>query len=212
MSDKIFLSYRREDEPWFASALFARLEQSFPLEQLFMDVEDGIAAGQDFVKVLEDQVSACDVMLALIGPKWLTAMDEMGRRRLDNRQDFVRIEIESALRLGKWVIPVLVHRTEMPRAEALPETLKPFAQRNAVSLTRERFKADVQGLINAIEGALATARSERERTSSELSAASEHAEMLLNASIERLTHEEPAEAERAKGRGLKPSLGRRQNT
>jgi hypothetical protein len=132
MLGKIFISYRRGDDPGFALALFGRLEQSFPTERLFMDVEGGIKAGDDFVRVLEEQVSACDVLLALIGPKWLTAMDEMGRRRLDNPQDFVRIEIESALRLGKRVIPVLVHKAEMPRADALPEPLKPLAQRNAV--------------------------------------------------------------------------------
>ena len=88
MTRRIFLSYRREDEPGFALALFGRLEQAFPPEDLFMDVEGGIAAGEDFVRVLEDQVSACDVLLALIGPKWLTAMDEMGHRSLDNPRDF----------------------------------------------------------------------------------------------------------------------------
>jgi hypothetical protein len=139
MTGKIFLTYRRDDEPGFAQALFGLLEQSFPPDQLFMDVEGGIAAGEDFVRVLEDQVRACDVMLALIGPNWLTATDEMGRRRLDNAEDFVRVEIESALRLGKRVIPVLVRKTEMPRAEALPEPLRPLARRNAVWLTGERF-------------------------------------------------------------------------
>src|SRR5262249_51208685 len=138
MTGNIFLSYRRDDEPGFALALFGRLEHSFPLERLFMDVEGGIEAGGGFVWGLEGQVGACDVMLALSGPKWLTATDEMGRRRLDNPEDFVRIEIESALRLGKRVIPVLVHKTEMPRAEALPEPLRPLARRNAVGLTRER--------------------------------------------------------------------------
>src|SRR5262245_22959110 len=167
MAGKIFLSYRREDEPGFALALFGRLEQSFPSERLFMDVEGGIAAGQDFVRVLEDQVRACDVMLVLIGPKWLTAIDAMGRRRLDNPEDFVRIEIESALRLGKRVIPVLVHKTEMPRADALPEPLKPLARRNAVGLTQERFKADAQGLIKALEAALAEAEAARQHAATE---------------------------------------------
>jgi hypothetical protein len=124
MTGTIFLSYRREDEPGFALALFGRLEHSFPPGQLFMDVEGGIKAGQDFVQVLEDKVRACDVMLALIGPKWLTATDEGGSRRLDDPLDFVRIEIGSALRLGKRIIPVLVHKTDMPRADALPGPLK----------------------------------------------------------------------------------------
>jgi TIR domain len=82
MPGKIFLSYRREDDPGFALALFGRLEQSFPTDQLFMDVEGGIKAGEDFIRVLEQQVDACDVMLVLIGAKWLTVTDEMGRRRV----------------------------------------------------------------------------------------------------------------------------------
>src|SRR5215472_13745845 len=195
MAGKIFLSYRREDEPGFALALFGRLEQSFPTERLFMDVEGGIAAGQDFVRVLEDQVSACDVLLALIGPKWLTAMDEMGHRSLDNPRDFVRIEIASALRLGKHVIPVLVHKTEMPRADALPTPLQPLARRNAVGLTQERFKSDAQGLIKALEGALAKAEEARKQAATEAAAAEKQraAERAAKA-------EEAARAEKEKAR------------
>src|SRR5580700_3195265 len=96
MAGKIFLSYRREDTAGFAQALFGRLEQSFPAESLFMDVAGGIGAGQDFVRVLEEQVSACDAMLVLIGPNWLTVRDGIIRRRLDNPRDFVRIEVEAA--------------------------------------------------------------------------------------------------------------------
>jgi hypothetical protein len=76
MAGKIFLSYRRKDSAaGFALALFNRLELTFPPENLFMDVEVGIKAGQDF----EREVSACDVMLVLIGPDWLTTSDEGGR-------------------------------------------------------------------------------------------------------------------------------------
>jgi hypothetical protein len=173
MSGKIFLSYRREDDPGFALALFGRLERSFPTDQLFMDVEGGIEAGEDFVRVLEEQVDACDVMLVLIGHKWLTVTDEMGRRRLDNPEDFVRIEVESALRLGKRVIPVLVHKTEMPRAHVLPEPLKPLARRSAVGLTQERFKTDAQGLITAVEKILAETEATRQQALAEAAAAVE---------------------------------------
>jgi hypothetical protein len=204
MTGRIFLSYRRDDESGFALALFGRLEQAFLPESLFMDVEGGIAAGQDFVRVIEEQISACDVLLALIGPKWLTVTDEMGRRRLDNPEDFVRIEIASALRLGKRVIPVLVHKTEMPRAEALPEPLKPLARRNAIGLTRERFKADAQGLIKALKDVLAEAGAARQPAASEVAAAEERraAERAAKA-------EEAARAEKEKARleaiaGLSP--------
>jgi hypothetical protein len=71
-----------------------------------MDVEGGIPPGRDFVRVLEEQAAECEIMLAMVGRNWLTATDSAGRRRLDNPEDFVRIEIESALNLGKLVIPV----------------------------------------------------------------------------------------------------------
>jgi hypothetical protein len=154
MAGKIFINYRRGDEPGFALALYGRLEQSFAPEQLFMDVEGGIPAGHDFLHVLETQVAECDVLLALIGPGWLSAGDETGKRRLDNPSDFVRLEIESAMRLGRRVIPVLINKAEMPHAAQLPDTLKPLARRHAVRLTQERFRADVQGLITTLIGAL----------------------------------------------------------
>jgi hypothetical protein len=89
MAGKIFLSYRRKGAAeGFAHALFNRLEQSFPPENLFMDVEGGIGAGEDFVLVLEQEVSACEVMLVLTGSDWLTVADEQGRRRLENPEDF----------------------------------------------------------------------------------------------------------------------------
>jgi hypothetical protein len=195
MLGKIFISYRREDDPGFALALFGRLEQSFPTERLFMDVEGGIKAGEDFVRVIEEQVNACDVMLALIGPKWLMAVDEMGQRRLDNPQDFVRIEIESGLRLGKRVIPVLVHKTEMPRADALPEPLKPLARRNAVGLTQDRFKADAQGLITALEGALAEAEVTRQQAATKAAADEQRRAAEQAAKVEEAAR---AEKERAR--------------
>jgi Trypsin-like peptidase domain/TIR domain len=152
MAGNIFISYRREDSAGFAQALFLSLERSFP-EKLFMDVE-GIAAGQDFAQAIEEQVRACDAMLVLIGQNWLTAKDDVGRRRLDSPKDFVHIEVESALRFGKRVVPVLLQKAEMPRAEALPEALRPLARRNAFGLTHERFKTDAQGLIKVLESAL----------------------------------------------------------
>jgi WD40 domain-containing protein/TIR domain-containing protein len=162
MPGTIFISCRRGDEPGFAHALYARLEQAFPAKQLFIDVEGGLPAGVDFVEVLEAQVAQCDVLLALIGQEWLTARDDTGGRRLDSPDDFVRIEIESALRLGKRVIPVLVNKAEMPRATDLPSLLQPLARRNAVRLTQERLEVDVQGLIVTLQVALREAEVARE--------------------------------------------------
>src|SRR5580700_6706245 len=153
MSGKIFINYRRGDEPGFTQALLGRLEQAFPAERLFIDV-DNIPPGEDFVRMLESQVAQCDAMLTVIGNNWLDATDERGGRRLDDPHDFVRIEIESALKQGKRVIPVLVHQARMPHPNELPEAIRPLSQRNAVRLTHERFRADVQGLIKALQGAI----------------------------------------------------------
>jgi TIR domain len=152
MPVRIFISYRHGDEPGFAHALYARLEQAFAAEHLFMDVEGGIRAGDDFVQVLDTKVAQCDVLLVLIGSSWLTATDTSGARRLENQDDFVRVEIESALRADKRVIPVLINTTEMPRATDLPPSLQPLVRRSAVRLTHERFRTDAQGLIKELEG------------------------------------------------------------
>lgn len=160
MAGNIFINYRRGDDPGFTQALFSRLEQAFAPERLFMDV-DNIAPGLDFVQVLNEQVARCDVLIAVIGKNWLGTVDESGERRLDNPEDFVRIEIESALSQKKRVIPVLVNDAKMPRSTELPESLKPFARCNAVRLTHERFRADTQGLIKALEQVLTEADAAR---------------------------------------------------
>jgi TIR domain len=153
MAGKIFINYRRGDDSGNTGRLFDRLQEAFQPEQLFMDV-DSVAPGLDFVRVLEEQIGQCDALLAVIGKGWIDARDDTGARRLDNPEDFVRIEIEAALKQDKRVIPVLVGDTRMPRPEELPEAIRPLARRNAVRLSHERFRADAQGLIKALQRAL----------------------------------------------------------
>jgi TIR domain len=95
MTGKIFINYRRGDDPGFTGRLFDRLQDAFEPEQLFLDV-DNIAPGVDFVRVLNDRVADSDVVLAVIGKNWLAAHDLSGARRLDDPGDFVRIELTSA--------------------------------------------------------------------------------------------------------------------
>jgi formylglycine-generating enzyme required for sulfatase activity len=172
MSGKIFINYRRGDVPEAAGRLFDRLQDVFKHDQLFMDV-DSIAPGMDFVRVLGERVAESDVLLAVIGKGWLQARDAAGERRLDNPEDFVRIEIASAIKQDKLVIPVLVGNAEMPRSEDLPEELRPLARRNAVRLTHERFRADVQGLIKALQHSL-TGMEEVRKAEAERRAAEDH--------------------------------------
>jgi ElaB/YqjD/DUF883 family membrane-anchored ribosome-binding protein len=161
MGGNIFINYRRDDDAGFTQALYSRLEQAFSAERLFMDI-DNIAPGLDFVQVLNAEVARCDVVIAVIGKNWLSVADETGARRLDNPEDFVRIEIESALAQRKRVIPVLVNDARMPRSTELPETMRAFARCNAVRLTHERFRADAAGLIKSLEQVLKETEAERQ--------------------------------------------------
>jgi hypothetical protein len=103
----IFINYRRDDAPGVAGRLFDYLAGRFSREDLFMDV-DAMKPGVDFAKQLDNQVSHCRVLLAVIGPHWLDAKDKTGVRRLDNEKDYVRVELASALKRDIAVIPVLV--------------------------------------------------------------------------------------------------------
>ncbi|HEV7733328.1 MAG TPA: toll/interleukin-1 receptor domain-containing protein [Candidatus Binatia bacterium] len=157
---RIFINYRRDDDPGTAGRLFDRLSEVFSRDALFIDVDD-IPAGEDFVRVLDEMVARCDVVLVVIGRGWFQSRDAGGQPRLANPDDFVRIEIEAALRHGKRVIPVLVNGAEMPRPEQLPDSLKPLARRNAARVSHERFGADVQGLVSTLETVLAVRNTPR---------------------------------------------------
>jgi hypothetical protein len=146
MSNKIFISYRRGDDPAYAGRLFDNLQNAFGPDRLFMDV-DSLEPGMDFLRVLEEEVAQSGVVLAVIGSRWIDALDSKGKRRLDNPKDFVRVEIEAALNQNKWVVPVLVGNAEMPDPEQLPESLRLLARRHAVRIKHERFKADASDLI-----------------------------------------------------------------
>src|SRR5215472_12214630 len=118
----IFVSYRRQDSSHLAGRLYDRLADRFGEGQVFMDV-DTIHPGIDFAEEVNRAVAACKVLVAVIGPNWLTATDERGRRRLDAPDDFVRLEIEAALARGVRIIPVLAQDATMPRQAELPESL-----------------------------------------------------------------------------------------
>jgi len=146
----IFLSYRRDDSAGIAGRIYDRLVAHFGEDQIFMDV-DSIPLGDDFPQILNDAVSRCDVLLAVIGSHWCGTGPD-GGRRLDDPRDFVRIEVETALGRGIPVIPVLIGQTEMPSDEALPGSLKPLCMRNACSVGMGRdFHGHIDRLLRALE-------------------------------------------------------------
>src|SRR5262245_13191088 len=120
MANKIFISYRRKDSEGYAGRITDRLEQEFGRDLLFVDV-DAIPLGANFVKVVRAEVTQCGVLLAVIGPNWLDARDQDGNRRLDKSNDFVRVEIATALQRDIPVIPILLDGASMPNANRLPK-------------------------------------------------------------------------------------------
>ena len=141
---KVFISYRRDDSAGFAGRLTDALERRFGADSVFRDVDD-IAAGADFGVVIEDALQQVHAVLVVIGPRWLDARDERGRR-LDDPGDYVRREVELALASGKPLIPVLVGGAMMPAAEALPSTLRGMTNRNALTLGDAGWREDLARL------------------------------------------------------------------
>ena len=150
MKHSIFISYRREDSEGEAGRLYDDLVRAYGANAVFMDVA-GIAPGLDFRKAIDDNVAGCGVLLVIVGPQWATITGSDGKRRLDDDNDFVRLEVASALARNIAVIPVLVHEARMPHPEQLPDNIKDFAYRNSVEISHARWNSDVQLLIDALK-------------------------------------------------------------
>jgi hypothetical protein len=148
---RLFISYRRKDSSGYAQTLHEDLLQAFPGMEVFRDLES-IAAGDDFVDAIERELDRCNVVLVLVGPHWLSMTDAQGKRRLDNPNDPVRMEIARALkRRGVRVIPVLVGGATMPDAAELPEDLSALGRRNAHEMTDKRWQYDFGELCGVLE-------------------------------------------------------------
>ena len=148
-SSAVFISYRREDSAGYAGRLFDRLVARLGRDHVFRDIED-IAPGDDFVDSIRQLLTTCDVLLVIIGPRWLTATDQQGRKRLEDSKDLVRAEIEQGLERKIRIIPVLLPGTSMPSENDLPAVLAPIAQFNAMEIRESSFEHDVEKLIEAM--------------------------------------------------------------
>jgi len=124
MAGLAFISYRRDDTGPLAQSLYLQLKSRFGSGQLFMDV-NSIPVGNPWPPLVQNTLQKATVVLAMIGPAWLTASDQYGRRRLDKAEDWVRLELETALAQRKPIIPLLVgHGISPPPDEALPDELQ----------------------------------------------------------------------------------------
>ncbi len=149
----IFINYRKDDSSWNALALYNELQKYFDKEQIFKDFNT-ILPGDDFVVSIDNALRKCDVLIVVIGKSWLEMKDATGKRRLDDADDFVRLEIATALSRNIQVIPVLFDDVPMPRPENLPDDMKTLYRRQFVEIDSKRFDDDVRNLADAIKKVL----------------------------------------------------------
>ena len=144
---KLFISYRRDDTQDFTRSVYERLAARFGAANIFMDV-DSVPLGADFRQILRDAVAESSLALVMIGRLWLSMVDERGQRRLDNPNDYVRIEVEAALARNIPVVPVLAHGVGIPRESDLPPSIAALAYRNGTDVRSDHhFNHDVEQLI-----------------------------------------------------------------
>jgi TIR domain len=149
LARQIFVNYRRDDSAPHALNVAQYLEREFGGANVFLDI-DRLRADEKFSRVLEERLAASAVMIAIIGPQWLTATDDDGQRRLDDPEDWVRMEISRALARGIPVIPVLVAGAPLPKKGQLPEALRPLIEHHVATLTTNGFRNEMAGLARDI--------------------------------------------------------------
>lgn len=149
MTTGIFISYRRDDTRQAAGRLADDLGDRLGADRIFRDIEK-IELGVDFEEALNQALVNCEIMLVLIGRQWSRITDAQGRRRLEQPNDWIRIEIVSALKRGIRVVPVLVDGADLPPESDLPEDLRPLVRRQALEIEDARWKSDVARLAESL--------------------------------------------------------------
>ena len=147
---KIIISYRRSDSDAIAGRIRDRLATHYGERSIFMDI-DNIPFGADFREHIQNAIIQNDLLLAVVGPQW-AGQSEGGRRRIGEELDLVRIEVETAMKQGIPVVPVLVNGAVMPKPSELPDALRDFSFRNAATVDSGRdFHQHVDRLIRSLD-------------------------------------------------------------
>jgi hypothetical protein len=149
----VFISYRRDDASSEAGRLADAIRQHFGHDSVFLDTSD-TRFGEDWPNALRAAVESASAVVAVIGPEWILARDEYGRRRIDDADDWVRHEIQLALERGKTVMPLLVRHGRMPPREALPSEIASLSERQAFAMRAESWSHDVELVLRELEAHL----------------------------------------------------------
>jgi TIR domain len=151
---RIAISYRRDDSAGITGRIFDRLVARYGTDSVFRDV-DNIPIGIDFREHINSILAQTDITLVVVGKRWFGPLPRR-RRRIDDPADPVRVEVETALRNGMPVVPILVEGGAMPNADQLPDSLKELVYRNGLQVDSGRdFDQHIERLIRSMEPILA---------------------------------------------------------
>jgi len=152
MPESIFISYRRADSQHAVFAIADRLRSTFGPQRVFLD-RSVIKPGDKWPDSLRRGVEGAAVVLPVIGEDWLTTIDERGRRRIDDKNDWVRREISAALAAnaarGTAIIPVLLENAKRLHSKAFnsDSSLRRLADFEPLSLTVDKWEDGLEALI-----------------------------------------------------------------
>lgn len=147
---RVFLSFRKADSRWMRDRVYQALTDRFGANEVFKSGES-IPAGADFAEILRRQAADCELMLVLIGPAWLDARGDDGMRLIDRAHDWVRVEIETALKAGNRVVPVLLgDATMLPEASALPHEIAHLARLQFLRVPETHLAEELDRLCAAV--------------------------------------------------------------
>src|SRR5215813_9175679 len=154
--NQIFISYRGEDDPGITGRIYDRLVQKFGKKAIFKDV-DSLPLGETFETHINSAISQCKIVLVIMGPRWIGIKDEKGISRIQAPYDYVRMEIEEAIRQNKPIIPLLINNTKMPRETDVPASIKELIYQSGMDIGYDpNFHFDIDYLIRKLKKYLET--------------------------------------------------------
>lgn len=153
---RIFISYRREDLA-HARNIVTSIKSDPVLRQadIFLDI-DTFQPGDRYPDKIKSGIAACDVLVALVSRAWIQQMGE-----LEKETDFLRFELEYALKLGKAILPITVEGVTFPSVAALPPDIAKLATFEQLNVPDRYFDEAMRKLLDHLKG-LPEAKSARE--------------------------------------------------
>jgi pterin-4a-carbinolamine dehydratase len=153
MRHRIFINYRRETDASLARSITESLKNQFPSDFIFFDTES-IEGGKEWPKSIQVALKRSTVVLAVIGPNWLSAAHTNHRRKIDDKTDWVRRELLLALTSSIPIIPLFLEDADVLNKDDLPKDLAPLTMWQAIRVRQDSWSADITRLCEAIRSTL----------------------------------------------------------